>query len=154
MDFSRIPLFQGLVHKMGWLAQRQQVLARNIANVNTPGFKPKDIEAPDFSALLERRGPGSNSGVGGGSVARQAAAVPLMVTHPRHMPAGPGDEQTSAKEYKIDTKDAPKRISGNAVVLENELMKVGKTAMDYELSTNIYKRYVAMFRMALGRGGT
>ena len=38
MDFSKIPLFQGLVHKMGWLAQRQQVLARNIANANTPGF--------------------------------------------------------------------------------------------------------------------
>jgi len=152
MDFSKIPLFQGLVHKMGWLAQRQQVLARNIANANTPGFKPKDIEAPDFSALLERGGPGSRAGVGG-TATRQPAAVPLMVTHPRHIPAGPGDEQTSAKEHNIDTKGAPKRISGNAVVLENELMKVGKTAMDYELSTNIYKRYVVMFRMALGRGG-
>jgi flagellar basal body rod protein FlgB len=39
-------------------------------------------------------------------------------------------------------------------VLENELMKVGKTAMDYELSTNIYKRYVAMFKMAIGHGGS
>jgi flagellar basal body rod protein FlgB len=59
-----------------------------------------------------------------------------------------------AKEVEIDLKDAPKRISGNAVVLENELMKVGKTAMDYELSTNIYKRYVAMFKMAIGHGGS
>jgi len=152
MNFSKIPLFQGLVHKMGWLAQRQQVLARNIANANTPGFKPKDIEAPDFSALLERGGPAGATGTGG-MVTRQAANVPLMVTHPRHMPAGPGDEQTTAKEHDIDTKDAPQRISGNAVVLENELMKVGKTAMDYELSTSIYKRYVAMFRVALGRTG-
>jgi flagellar basal-body rod protein FlgB len=149
MDFSKIPLFQGLVQKMGWLGQRQQVLARNIANVNTPGFKSKDIEAPDFSALLERGGASGN----GGTMARQTASVPLTVTHPRHMPAAPGDEPTPAKEFDIDTKDAPKRISGNAVVLENELMKVGKTAMDYQLSTNIYKRYVAMFRMALGRSG-
>lgn len=59
MDFSKIPLFQGLVQKMGWLAQRQQVLARNIANANTPGFKPKDIEKPDFSALLEGNSRGS-----------------------------------------------------------------------------------------------
>ena len=146
MDFSKIPLFQGLVQKMGWLAQRQQVLARNIANVNTPGFKSKDIEAPDFSALLERGG-------ASGTATRQTASVPLMVTHPRHMPAGPGDEPTRAREYDIDTKDAPKRIGGNAVVIENELMKVSKTAMDYQLSTTIYKRYVAMFRMALGRGG-
>jgi flagellar basal-body rod protein FlgB len=77
-----------------------------------------------------------------------------MVTNPAHIPAAPGDEETMAKEVEIDLKDAPKRISGNAVVLENELMKVGKTAMDYELSTNIYKRYVAMFKMAIGHGGS
>jgi flagellar basal-body rod protein FlgB len=152
MDFSKIPLLQGLVQKMGWLAQRQQVLARNIANANTPGFKPKDIEKPDFGALLE----GSSRGSGtrpSRPVVPQTAAVPLMVTNPAHIPAAPGDEETTAKEVVIDLKDAPKRLGGNAVVLENELMKVNKTAMDYELSTNIYKRYVAMFKMAIGHGG-
>lgn len=153
MDFSKIPLFQGLVHKMGWLAERQQVLARNIANANTPGFKPKDIEKPDFSALLEGQSRGSGTS-GRSPMVQQTAAVPLMVTQPGHIPAAPGDEETKAKEVEIDLKDAPKRISGNAVVLESELMKVGKTAMDYELSTNIYKRYVAMFKMAVGHGGS
>jgi len=148
MDFSKIPLFQALGHKMDWLGQRQQVLARNIANVNTPGFKPRDIEAPDFSALLARSG-------GNGSPAPQppAAAIALAATHPRHITSEPGDEKTRAAEVKIDTSDAPKRISGNAVVLEKELMKVGKTAMDYQLSTSIYKRYVSMFKTAIGRGG-
>jgi flagellar basal-body rod protein FlgB len=153
MDFSKIPLFQGLVHKMGWLAQRQQVLARNIANANTPGFKPKDIEKPDFSALLEGPSRGSGQSMRSPQV-QQVASVPLMVTNPAHIPAAPGDEETMAKEVEIDLKDAPKRISGNAVVLENELMKVGKTAMDYELSTSIYKRYVAMFKVAIGHGGS
>lgn len=153
MDFSKIPLFQGLVQKMGWLAQRQQVLARNIANANTPGFKPKDIEKPDFSALLEGPSRGSGQSMRSPQV-QQVASVPLMVTNPAHIPAAPGDEETMAKEVEIDLKDAPKRISGNAVVLENELMKVGKTAMDYELSTSIYKRYVAMFKVAIGHGGS
>lgn len=152
MDFSKIPLFQGLVQKMGWLAQRQQVLARNIANANTPGFKPKDIEKPDFSALLEGQSRGSGKSMRSPQV-QQTAAVPLLVTHPAHIQGAPGDEETTAREVEIDRKDAPKRISGNAVVLENELMKVGKTAMDYELSTNIYKRYVAMFKTAIGHGG-
>jgi flagellar basal-body rod protein FlgB len=151
MDFSKIPLFQGLVQKMGWLAQRQEVLARNIANANTPGFKPKDIEKPDFSALLESQGLDGGVSFGGAGV-QPAVSVPLMVTDPRHLQAAPGDEETTAKEVDIAQKDAPKRISGNAVVLENELMKVSKTAMDYELSTNIYKRYVAMFKMAIGHG--
>jgi len=153
MDFSKIPLFQGLVQKMGWLGQRQQVLARNIANANTPGFKPKDIEKPDFSELLEGNSRGSGKSMRSPKV-QQVATVPLMVTHPAHLPGMPGDEETMAKEVDIDLKDAPKRISGNAVVLEDELMKVAKTAMDYELSTNIYKRYVAMFKTAIGHGGS
>jgi flagellar basal-body rod protein FlgB len=76
MDFSKIPLFQGLVQKMGWLAQRQQVLARNIANANTPGFKPKDIEKPDFSALLEGQSRGSAAGRDGAAHGHQPGAYP------------------------------------------------------------------------------
>ena len=32
-------------------------------------------------------------------------------------------------------------------------MKVNKTAMDYQLTTNIYRKYVAMFKTAIGRRG-
>ena len=52
MDFSKIPLFQGLTSKMGWLSHRQQVLARNVANVNTPGYRPKDLTKPDFEEVM------------------------------------------------------------------------------------------------------
>lgn len=129
-----------------------QTVGHNIANANTPGFKPKDVEKPDFSALLEGSSRGSGTS-GRRPVVPQTATVPLMVTHPAHIPAAPGDEETMAREVEIDLTNAPKRLSGNAVVLENELMKVNKTAMDYELSTNIYRRYVAMFKTAIGHGG-
>lgn len=145
MDFSQIQLFQAITKKMGWLGQRQQVLARNIANINTPGFKPKDIEAPDFGAIMRGNAMGNQLPTGGG--------VPLVATHPAHFRADPLEDPITDREVEITVPDAPDRPNGNAVVLETELMKVTKTAMDYQLTTNIYRKYVAMFKTAIGRRG-
>ncbi|MBT7747468.1 MAG: flagellar basal-body rod protein FlgB, partial [Alphaproteobacteria bacterium] len=41
---------------------------------------------------------------------------------------------------------------GNSVVLEQQLMKVTETKMDYELMTNLYRKHMGMLRTALGRG--
>ncbi|MGI9490897.1 MAG: flagellar basal body rod protein FlgB, partial [Geminicoccaceae bacterium] len=38
---------------MGWLSQRQAVLAQNIANADTPNFRPKDLNAKDFLRLAQ-----------------------------------------------------------------------------------------------------
>ena len=145
MDFSQIQLFQAITKKMGWLGQRQQVLARNIANINTPGFKPKDIAAPDFGAIMRGNAKDSRPPTGGG--------VPLVATHPAHFRADPLEDPITDREVEIAVTDAPERPNGNAVVLETELMKVSKTAMDYQLTTNIYRKYVAMFKTAIGRRG-
>jgi flagellar basal-body rod protein FlgB len=150
MDFSKIPLFQGLTSKMGWLSHRQQVLARNVANVNTPGYRPTDLTKPDFEEVMRES-------VGGGAANTNTAAtggtLQLVTTNPAHFGSST-DPGAEASEVKIQDPDAPKRPNGNGVDIERELMRVNKTAMDYELSTNIYRKYVAMFRMALGRGGT
>jgi len=143
MDFNQIPLFQAITRKMGWLGQRQQVLARNIANINTPGFKPKDIAAPDFGELLRGNSMDNRSRPGGG--------IPLVTTNPAHFGADPLEDPVSAREIDITVPDAPNRPNGNAVVMETELMKVSKTAMDYQLTTNIYRKYISMFKTAIGR---
>ncbi|MHA1536735.1 MAG: flagellar basal body rod protein FlgB [Alphaproteobacteria bacterium] len=145
MDFSQIPLFQAITKKMGWLGQRQQVLARNIANINTPGYKPKDLTAPDFGAILRGSGSGAGAPAGGG--------VPLVATHRAHFKAGPLEDTTAEREKESSQPDGPMRPNGNAVVMETELMKVNKTAMDYQLTTNIYRKYISMFHTALGRRG-
>ena len=54
MELDKIALF-GLVKKrLAWLAQRQEVLAKNIANADTPGYKPRDLKAFDFRRLVSR----------------------------------------------------------------------------------------------------
>ena len=44
-------LLSTLKERMAWLGARQTVLARNVANANTPGFKPEDVAAFDPNAL-------------------------------------------------------------------------------------------------------
>ena len=43
--------------------------------------------------------------------------------------------------------------SGNAVVLEEQLMKVAETVMDHQITANLYAKHVNMIRMVLGRTG-
>jgi len=52
MDLNEIPLFRALGQRMSWLTRRQEVLAQNIANADTPGYVPRDLDPLDFDALV------------------------------------------------------------------------------------------------------
>ena len=131
---ARAPLFELLGMRAGWLAQRQAVLTGNVANADTPGFKPLDLEAWAPNRLLR------GQGVGPGRVG-------LVRTSPGHAAAPPRDlGPFRAKEVEA-YETAP---SGNAVVLPEQLQKMASTELDYQLTTNLYRRYVGMLRTALG----
>ena len=51
MDLFQLKLFQRMSERMGWLGARQEVLAQNIANADTPGYRARDIE--DFGTVVE-----------------------------------------------------------------------------------------------------
>jgi len=135
MDLRKVPLFEMMAKKLAWLGARQQVLATNIANSDTPGFKPRDVKPLDFRAMAESH------------MAPQGPLAPT-VTNPAHLASvtlhSDGAKQEKEK-HPIETS-----ISGNAVTLEEELMKANKTASDYELTTNLYHKHLSMIRDALG----
>ena len=61
MDPKTIGLFDLAERRLAWADQRQTVLAQNIANVNTPGYKPHDLRS--FATTLDdanHRGAGSH----------------------------------------------------------------------------------------------
>ena len=136
MDLRKLPLFEMMTRKMSWLAARQQVVAQNIANADTPGYKPLDVKPLDFKSMVNGT----------------AAALAPTVTNPAHlvsMTIGQGGGVKGQKEKKpVET-----TVSGNAVTLDEELMKANQTSMDYELTTNLYHKHLAMIREALGGGG-
>lgn len=134
MDMNKLPLFAALTAKMDWLQERQKVLAQNIANSNTPGYQPRDLEPVSFRDLLRR------SGGGGGRL--QPAA-----TDARHLAATSG-RPAGAVVQKGKYETTP---SGNAVALEEELMKVAQTQIEFTTTSNLYRKHVALIKAALGK---
>lgn len=132
MDFSKLPLFSAMSRRMAWLGQRQQVLAQNIANADTPGYIAQDLKEPKFSDLLQGSG----------------SRVTMAATAPGHIGGQPARTMTVEK-----SSDSERTASGNTVVLEDQMMKVSQTTMDFQLTTNLYRKHLAMIKTVLGRGG-
>ena len=61
-----------------------------------------------------------------------------------------GDNEFVRQKLRKPYEVAP---TGNSVVLEEQVLKVSETAGDHRLMTNLYRKHIAMFKMALGRGG-
>ncbi|MFQ5346475.1 MAG: flagellar basal body rod protein FlgB [Rhodothalassiaceae bacterium] len=141
MDLSRIPLLAALKGRMQWLTANQKVVAQNIANADTPGYRPKELAAADFGALVESLR----------ASAGPAPSVSLARTNAAHFgPAGPDAGNPRVRPAAIE-QSAP---DGNAVDLEGELLKMAQTQMDYGLMVDLYRKQVSLLRTALrGAGG-
>lgn len=133
MDLHSLPLFAALTKRMEWLGERQKVLANNVANSDTPNFQAKDLKPLTFRELIRD----------------SENRVSMTATHVAHQASGPGGPAKAAAEVNED----PYEVSpqGNGVVIEEQLMKIGETRMNYELTANLYKKHLDMFRMALSR---
>jgi flagellar basal-body rod protein FlgB len=133
MDLNRLPLFSMLTKRASWLDKRQEVLARNIANADTPGFQPRDLKPQDFRSLL---------------ATPTAPQVGLVQTSAVHNGQSRAQSKWKDEKAKETYETAP---DGNAVVLDEQLMKVGETQADHRLALNLYSKHVAMLKAVLGR---
>ena len=131
MDWSTATPFGAIKQRLAWLGQRQQVLARNVANADTPGFVAHDLEPVRFGDVMRR----------------QVAAVHLATTDPLHL-AGQRNrpDQQFAERDDLDAGEASP--SGNAVDLEEQMAKINETTIDYRLGTQLYRKYLGLIRMA------
>jgi flagellar basal-body rod protein FlgB len=133
MSVTDLPLFSVLKSRMRWLEERQKVLAENVANADTPHYRTRDLKQLDFNAELN---------------ATVQAQVRLAATSPGHITAPTGDTTTHAQGPRGGFETKP---SGNAVVLEEEMMKVAQTQMDHQTATSLYARGLAMLKTAIGK---
>lgn len=128
MNPSEIPLFALADRRLSWLDQRVSALAGNVANADTPGFRPRDL-AP-FAATL--------GGLGG-------PLAPLR-TNPLHLAGSLGGGLGL-----VTTSDGERAPDGNAVSLDAEMMRMSETDAAHELVGQIYKKYIGMLKTAAGR---
>ena len=126
MDVSTTDMFGLAERKLGWLEDRQRVLAQNVANADTPNYQSRD-EQPFGNAL-------------------SAFTITPVQTNPMHLSA------TNAVAGVITVRGAGRSPDGNQVSIESEMTKVADTDNQQRFVTNLYSKYMAMFATALGKG--
>jgi flagellar basal-body rod protein FlgB len=135
MSISDLPVLSALRTKMQWHQERQRILSENVSNSDTPNFKPRDLVEPKFDV----------TGAPAGSMGRLA----MMQTSASHMAASNGGGQSFDVNGKVGFETRP---AGNAVSLEEEMMKVSANQMDYAAVTSLYSKSLQLLKTAIGKG--
>jgi flagellar basal-body rod protein FlgB len=127
MDLTSTGLFTLAERRLAWIDQRQQILAENIANADTPGYRVADI-AP-FSAALD-------GAAGLAPSANSAHDLPPLLQ---------ADQLSAGPQAALVTSP-----DGNGVSIDAQLGKLADTESMQNLTINLYGAYLGMFRTALG----
>jgi flagellar basal-body rod protein FlgB len=117
---------------MGYLAEKQDVLSQNVVNVDTPGYKPKQLKELDFErmALAEARRLKLKASSGGKSLEGVKKSQDFRT-------------QVQRKTYETTPVE-------NAVSLEEQMAKVAQNQLEYTTVTNLYSKTSGMFKIAIG----
>lgn len=149
MAMQDLTLMSAMLKKMDWLEERQKVIAQNIANADTPGYKPLEVKEIDFKEMLG----GSTSKLSLSISAAEggaSAAKGLALTAPTHIDTdgtqgGGGKKMPSSKQKQV-YEVAP---AGNSVIMEEQLLKMNANYTDHAFVSNLYQRNINMIKAAL-----
>jgi flagellar basal-body rod protein FlgB len=132
MAISDLPIFSMLRTRMNWHQERQRLLAENVANAETPGYRPRDLTPLDF----------------GRQVQQASGQLQLALTAPAHLTSASATGSSFGVERsgKYDVKPM-----GNAVNLEDEMMKVAANQMDHQAAISLYSRSMGLLKTAIGK---
>ena len=108
------------------------MLAENVANADTPNFRPRDLARRTSQGRPRRRALAALIGAH-----RGRDILPLRRRRSTCATASPGG-------YEV-------RPAGNAVNLEDEMMKVAANQMDYQAATSLYTRSLGLLKTAIGK---
>ena len=105
--------------------KRQTIVAQNIANSDTPGFRARDL--PSFASVYE-----TDSGE-------------LRTTRPGHV------QSTRAEFLPMEDYAGREDPNGNTVSLEHQILKAGEVRHQHDLSLAIFKSSLDILRLSIGR---
>ena len=121
------PLLKQALHAC---ALRQEAIAHNIANVNTPGYRRVDVSFEQFLHAAQQ--------------------TPLQTTHPRHYALSP---LQPAKPLVTPDEDIPMRPDGNTVDIDYEMAQLAENQIRFQtLSQLVNGRYQSLKTVITGGG--
>ena len=104
MGLMDMPVFSALTDKMRWHQARQGLLAENVANAETPGYRGRDLAQYD---LADRAGGFSS------------ASITTLATQPMHFSVSSSEGGAFGAQRMANFEITPE---GNGVSLEDEMM--------------------------------
>src|SRR5262245_33095264 len=133
---TQMPIFSLMKARLQMLGDRQKVIAENVANVSTPGYVPRDVDTEAFAATLQRM-----AGKTGGP-----ARTTMVATQPGHL-APPAAAHTPGAAL-VKAPDSETTLDGNAVVVEEQMMKIAETRTDFDTMVGLYQKSLGLLRLA------
>lgn len=134
---STLPLFEAIKHKLEWLSSRQTVLSKNVANADTPNYKPVDLKEANFQSVLKKTSEGTSVGAGVGFVKTSKAHINAT------------GESRDIFRSKKDKETFQTSLDGNKVSVEEQLSKISQTKMDHQLLTSLLKKHTELMKTAI-----
>jgi flagellar basal-body rod protein FlgB len=135
MSINDFPVLSALRTKMQWHQERQRVLSENVANSDTPNFKPRDLVEPKFDST--------------GAVAGAVGPLAMLRTSGAHITSSSAGSESFDQNRKVGFQTRP---AGNAVSLEEEMQKSAANQMDYAAVTSLYSKSLHLLKTAIGKG--
>jgi len=117
---------------------RQAVLAGNVANADTPGFVPREL---DFAAAMEA----ATSPLASPTVAAPTRAGDLPV-------AAAGAGSASPERFVVDDPSAAPGLDGNAVDLDRTMGAIAENAIQYGAAARAAAKKLAILRYVASDG--
>lgn len=133
MDIKEPALNTMLKGHMKYMTGRQKVLAQNIANIDTPGYKARDLKKLDFGEMANR----------------SINKLEMRITAPQHLEGTLAGENTPFRADK-DRETFESSPTENNVVLEDQMGKISDTGAQYSFSSSMLRKYTQLYRKASG----
>ncbi|HFU75637.1 MAG TPA: flagellar basal body rod protein FlgB [Arcobacter sp.] len=119
-----------LFKNLDYRAQRQKVIAGNIANINTPNYKTKDVS---FEQELQK--------------AQKSNDLKLKITHHNHIPFEINNGKINHKPEVFEVKGLEEQNDGNNVSLDSQISEMSKNSVIYDAIKNSIKKDARWFKL-------
>lgn len=118
---------------MGYSHERQDMLARNVANIDTPGYKAREMKEVDFKRIMQA----------------ESRRLEMRGTSLRHQQPLSASQTFRDEKLKNAFEESP---TENNVNLEEQMAKVSENEMMHQKASNLYQKTTKLFKVALGGG--
>ncbi|RCW82063.1 FlgB family protein [Paracoccus lutimaris] len=128
--FDRIETLRMASSLTAHAAERQKLIAQNVANADTPGFRSRDL-------------------AGFASTYRSQVSAEMRSTRPGHM-TGVSWGGDTGRVMDDGGEPAP---NGNTVSIEEEMIRIAEARREFDISLAVTRSAMTLIRTSLGRRG-